>query len=377
MDEKTLKIASEIILKSGPDLPADAALREGFRKQVGLSRESTREISKTVFNYFRWFGWLNSEKPLKENILLALQLAKKFAINSNSFSDEELLEKAVPAWVKPEMETSKEWIRTLQREPKLWLRTKRGEREKIAERLIDCRTPEQGNLSDALEYYGSEDLFRTTEFQNGEFEMQDISSQAVSVICDSQPGQTWWDACSGEGGKLLHLSELMQNKGLIWASDRADWRLKRLKQRTARAKVFNYRAASWDGSKKLPTKTKFDGVLIDAPCSGIGTWQRNPHARWTTSENDVKELAAIQMELMSHAADSLKVGGKLVYSVCTLSRAETDGVAKIFSERFQNFAPLAVKNPFSPEAEEKSQHWFWPQDCSGNGMFTAVWKRIS
>jgi len=66
---------------------------------------------------------------------------------------------------------------------------------------------------------------------------------------------------------------------LIWASDRADWRLKNLKRRAARAKAFNYRAVLWNGVEKLPTKTKFDGVLVDAPCSGTGTWQRNPHAR--------------------------------------------------------------------------------------------------
>ncbi|MGC8000561.1 hypothetical protein ACP3XN_24520, partial [Salmonella enterica] len=83
----------------------------------------------------------------------------------------------------------------------------------------------------------------------------------------------------------------MENSGLIWASDRAAWRLQKLKRRTARAKVFNYRVAMWDGGVKLPTKTKFDGVLVDAPCSGLGTWQRNPHARWTTTPGDVAELA--------------------------------------------------------------------------------------
>jgi hypothetical protein len=85
-----------------------------------------------------------------------------------------------------------------------------------------------------LEYRGTQDLFRTPEFHKGSFELQDINSQAVGIICEPKPGETWWDACAGEGGKLLHLSELMENKGLIWASDRVEWRLKKLKQRTAR-----------------------------------------------------------------------------------------------------------------------------------------------
>lgn len=377
MDEKALKLVAKIISKAGPELPADAALREEFRKQTGLSREMTREISKAVFAYFRWLGWLPAGMELKEMVPLALELGKKFSNNPDSFTDDELIEKAVPAWIKKQIEVSPKWVRALQSEPKLWLRTKKNLRNKIAERLIDCRVREEWFLNDAIEYYGNEDLFRTEEFQAGEFEMQDISSQAVSVICDPQPGQTWWDACAGEGGKMLHLSELMQNKGLIWASDRAAWRLKRLKQRAARAKAFNYRAELWDGSAKLPTKTKFDGILVDAPCSGVGTWQRNPHARWTTSLNDVEELAAIQCDLLSHVANSLKVGGRLVYSVCTLTRAETVDVMNFFSEQHKNFEMVAVKNPFQPDATEQSQNWFWPQESGGNGMFTAVWKRTS
>src|SRR6185295_17316743 len=128
--------------------------------------------------------------------------------------------------------------------------------------------------------------------------------------------------CAGEGGKTMHLSALMENKGLIWASDRAAWRLKNLKRRAARAKVFNFRSELWDGGAKLPTKTKFDGILVDAPCSGVGTWQRNPHARWTTTLDDVRELGAVQLQLLDRVAGSLKPEGRLIYSVCTLTRTE-------------------------------------------------------
>ena len=113
----------------------------------------------------------------------------------------------------------------------------------------------------------------------------------------------------------------MANRGLIWASDRAEWRLQKLRRRAARAKVFNYRPARWDGGARLPTRTKFDGVLVDAPCSGLGTWQRNPHARWTTTVEDVRELAELQRRLLAHTAPSLKPGGRLIYAVCTLTRA--------------------------------------------------------
>ena len=95
-------------------------------------------------------------------------------------------------------------------------------------KLGDCRAFGEGPLADTLEYRGRSDLFRTREFHAGEFEMQDISSQAVGLICNPRPGEKWWDACAGEGGKTLHLAELMENQGSIWASDRARWRLGKL-----------------------------------------------------------------------------------------------------------------------------------------------------
>ena len=154
----------------------------------------------------------------------------------------------------------------------------------------------------------------------------------------------------------------MNNKGLIWASDRAAWRLEKLKQRTARARVFNYRAAPWDGSAKLPTRTKFDGILVDAPCSGIGTWGRNPHARWTTRPEDIVELSEMQRKLLEHVLPALKPGGRLVYAVCTLSRPETVEVVEGFGGEHRELKPVSTT-------------WLLPEELGGNGMFVAMWKR--
>jgi 16S rRNA (cytosine967-C5)-methyltransferase len=228
---------------------------------------------------------------------------------------------------------------------------------------------------ETLEYQGARDLFRTVEFHAGEFELQDLNSQAVGLFCDPKPGETWWDACAGEGGKTLHLGDLMRNKGLIWASDRAPARLRTLKRRAARARLFNYRTSLWNGDSMPPTKTKFDGVLLDAPCSGIGTWHRNPHARWTTRPEDVVELAAIQQRLLARVVSSLKPGGRLVYAVCTLSKPETLGVASAVSAALPELEPLAVANPFDAGGEPAAQHWLWPQTHGGNGMFVALWRR--
>jgi 16S rRNA (cytosine967-C5)-methyltransferase len=152
--------------------------------------------------------------------------------------------------------------------------------------------------------------------------------------------------------------------------------LKNLKRRAGRAKAFNYRAVPWDGGAKLPTKTKFDGVLVDAPCSGVGTWQRNPHARWTTTLPDVKELAVIQKQLLANAAPSVKPGGKLIFAVCTLTRAETTEVVTDFNAKFApEFELMNLPEIFSGGQQTAPTKTIWPQDLGGNGMFIAGWRR--
>jgi 16S rRNA (cytosine967-C5)-methyltransferase len=373
---KVHDIAAEVIRQTGKDKPADAALREVLKQIKDLAPFDATEIARTVFIYYRWHVWLRDERGVESKMRLALRLDERFRANESNIPLAELRAKAVPAWTAEPMDVSDEWLLSLQRQPKLWLRAKRGTAESLAEKFRLAGTPAPPGLSDALLYEGEEDLFKTPEFHAGEFEIQDIASQMVGLLCDPKPGETWWDTCAGEGGKTLHLSDLMQNKGLIWASDRAQWRLTKLKRRAGRAKVFNYRSVSWDGGAKLPTKTKFDGVLVDAPCSGIGTWQRNPQARWTTTVDDVRELSEIQKQLLANVAPSVKPGGKLIFSVCTLTRAETTDVVADFNAKFAaEFEPMELPLIASSGQQTAATRTVWPQDFGGNGMFVAGWRR--
>jgi len=371
------QIAEAVVAKAGREHPADTVLRELLRDERGLPREVSRDISRTVFNFYRWRGWLDADEPLARQLARADELAQRLLMSPEKFAADDFT-RAVPAWIDGAMTVTPEWRRTLQSEPRRWLRAKRGEGRALAERLGECWIPPQPAFADAVEYQGGEDLFRAAEFHAGSFELQDLNSQAVSLLCRPQPGETWWDACAGEGGKTLHLSDLMQNKGLIWASDRAEWRLKKLRLRAGRAQCFNYRPALWDGGAKPPTKKKFDGVLVDAPCSGVGTWQRNPHARWTTTPEDVRELADLQADILAHVAPSVKPGGRLIYSVCTLTRAETGGVVRAFSEAFPDFEPLPLPDLFAPRETPGPPSpviTLWPQATGGNGMFVAAWQK--
>ncbi len=372
--DRVLKIVQAVVSQNSRETPADGLLRVELKRQRELSPETARDVARATFAVFRWRGWIDAGSTIHDQVAEALALQKRFNTTPESFTDDELVAHAVPQWIHGAMETSPGWVRSLQSEPRLWLRARRGGGEQVAFALGACAIPPHQQLSDCVEYQGTQDLFKTPGFHAGEFELQDISSQIVGLVCAPKPGETWWDACAGEGGKMLHLSDLMQNKGLIWASDRADWRLKRLKIRAGRSKAFNYRSVLWDGGVKPPTKTMFDGVLIDAPCSGVGTWQRNPHARWTTTANDVTELAAVQKQMLRTAAGSVKPGGRLIYSVCTLTRAETSDVAAEFQNAFPEFTAEPILNPLNEKAPAQNHLWLWPAD-GGNGMFIAAWRR--
>ena len=365
-DQSTLNHTARILTEVAPQMPADTALRRYFVQHAYLGPRERRAISRSVFIYFRWWRWLDAKTSLQRQAEQAIGLDDRFQKNPASVKPEALAARAVPEWVQDEMDLTPAWLQQLQREPALWLRARPGQAGQLATGLGHCTTTP--HATDALHYTGAQDLFRTAQFHHGDFEIQDLASQLVGLAAAPAAGQTWWDACAGEGGKTLHLADQMQNKGLIWATDRSARRLQTLKRRATRAKIYNFRSALWDGSDRLPTKTKFDGILVDAPCSGVGTWQRNPHARWTTSRDDVRELATTQLALLNRVAGSLKPGGRLVYAVCTLTRRETSGVTQAFSVAHPEFETVPVGAP-------AESGLLWPQTLNANGMFIAVWRR--
>ncbi|HEV2394596.1 MAG TPA: RsmB/NOP family class I SAM-dependent RNA methyltransferase [Verrucomicrobiae bacterium] len=375
MTADLLRFAERVIARADREHPADAVLRQDLKGQRFLPAQSTAQVSHAVFAFYRWLRWLDPHQPLTSQIEHALSLAERFQNQPASFTDAELVALAVPEWLADYMTITPAWARALQTAPRLWLRARPAQGIALCKSLGQCRPFGDGPLADTLEYQGDRDLFLIPEFHTGKFELQDLSSQAVGLLCAPQPGETWWDACAGEGGKTLHLSDLMQNRGLIWATDKAPWRLQRLKRRAARAGVFNYRAALWSQTARLPTKTKFDGVLIDAPCSGTGTWHRNPHARWTTTPSDLQELALLQEELLCSAAAVLKPRGKFIYAVCSLTRPETADVAAKFEKECPAFAPFEIRNPLDPGLPAAAQWYFKPERFGGNGMFVAAWTR--
>ncbi|MBP7141016.1 MAG: RsmB/NOP family class I SAM-dependent RNA methyltransferase [Opitutaceae bacterium] len=377
-DPSTLNRAAHIVRGVTPRLPADAVLRLELAANRNLSAAARSAVARAVFSYYRWLKWLRTHESLQLQINDALDRQSRYERDPLTTKIEALASRAVPEWLAGEVVMPPETLRLLQLEPVLWIRARPGMRTQLGQELKDCELPvawsQEAGLAagakHALRYNGRRDLFTTGAFQRGAFEIQDIASQLVGHACSPQPGETWWDACAGEGGKSLHLADQMANRGTVWASDRSSRRLEQLKRRFARAQLFNTRIAPWDNTESLPTQTLFDGILLDAPCSGVGTWQRNPHARWTTKPQDVAELAAVQSRLLNQVAGQLKPEGRLIYSVCTLTRSETSAIADAFTRDHNDMIPDPV---FSHSAS--AQVFLWPHELRSNGMFIAAWRR--
>lgn len=183
----------------------------------------------------------------------------------------------------------------------------------------------------------------TTAFREGAFEVQDVSSQLFVEWCRPAPGSQVLDACAGGGGKSLYMAALMNNTGRIVAHDRNPSALAELKKRAARAGAFNIEIRTTPGT--IPGKN-FDIVLVDAPCSGLGTLQRNPDIKWNLGPSDISNLVSEQLRILSDFAAWVKPGGRLVYATCTLLPEENENVVQKFLSSFAEFNMIRTTAPF-------------------------------
>lgn len=191
-------------------------------------------------------------------------------------------------------------------------------------------TPVAG-VSQALRLIGSAGAIANLPgFTQGWWSVQDSSAQLVSHLLEPQPGEVVIDACAAPGGKTTHMAELMGDEGKIWACDRTSSRLRKLQQNAQRLQLNSIQICTGD-SRHLPEfKHVADRVLLDVPCSGLGTLHRHADARWRQTPESIQELAELQGELIAQASEYVKDNGTLVYSTCTLHPLENEGVITNF-----------------------------------------------
>jgi 16S rRNA (cytosine967-C5)-methyltransferase len=206
-------------------------------------------------------------------------------------------------------------------------------------------------------------------FQEGWWSVQDSSAQLVGHLLDPQPGETIIDACAAPGGKTTHMAELMGDRGTIWACDRYASRLKRLRQNCDRLQLHSIKIFEGD-SRDLPQfQAQADRVLLDAPCSGLGTLNRHADARWRQSPETVAELAQLQQELLRQTATWVKPGGVMVYATCTLHPAENAAVVQQFLAEHPAWSIDKLPDRLIPLRSPEGWIQVWPQRHQMDGFF--------
>jgi 16S rRNA (cytosine967-C5)-methyltransferase len=237
-----------------------------------------------------------------------------------------------------------------------------------------------------LRVQGKPALNRAPAFLQGEVEVQDEGSQLLALLTGAGRGEMVVDFCAGAGGKTLALGAMMRNTGRLYAFDTSDHRLAALKPRLARSGLSNVhpvRIAHERDDRIRRLEGKIDRVLVDAPCSGLGTLRRNPDLKWRQSPASVQELCALQARILASAARLLRPGGQLVYGTCSLLRSENEDIAQDFSAAHAGSFEAVPAGDVLAEARVQggeglvSEGFFrtWPHLHQTDGFFAAVWRK--
>lgn len=204
---------------------------------------------------------------------------------------------------------------------------------------------------DALLLPKGRKLNKNPLFTHGYFEIQDANSQQIAPFCRVEPGMNVIDLCAGAGGKTLHFAALMRNKGTIRAYDVEPNKLKELNRRAKRAKLTLLEAAVLNEKTLMQANTNWaDVLLIDAPCSGLGTLKRSPEIKWNLRPETLKSLQETQRELLFKGANWVKKGGSMVYATCSILPSENEEQVALFLKENADFNLIEQKNILPSES---------------------------
>jgi len=241
-----------------------------------------------------------------------------------------------------------------------------------------------------LRIEGKPALTKLPAFTRGAIEVQDEGSQLLALLLDAKRGEMVVDFCAGAGGKTLAIGAAMRSTGRLYAFDVSAHRLEALKPRLARSGLSNVHPAAIAHERDERIKRlagKIDRVLVDAPCSGLGTLRRNPDLKWRQSAKAVEELTAKQAAILESAARLLKPGGRLVYATCSILPQENEAIVEAFGAAHPDFVPLDAGDVLQQLKVEGAQslcsggasgHGYlrlWPHLHQTDGFFAAIWTK--
>ena len=395
------------------DHPADAVVSRYFREHRQLGHADRAFVAETVFAVLRrgrsiearCAGQLSDRRRLLATLAIVRGWSQRELAPVLKASEEEWLAaaKAVPeADLPPAVRCDlPDWLyarleqqfgadevlalsRAMNQSAPLDLRvnTLKGDRDTLLAKLAaDDIAASPGALSPlAVRLRDKPALAKHPLFLEGAFEVQDEGSQLLGFLLEPKRGEMVVDFCAGAGGKTLLLGALMRNTGRLYAFDVSDKRLANLKPRLARSGLSNVHPARIEHERDQKIKRlagKADRVLVDAPCSGLGTLRRNPDLKWRQDEKSVAELTVKQAAILAAAATLVRPGGRLVYATCSLLSAENDEIVAAFLEKHPDFSLLPASAVLGKQgiACEGEVLRLLPHKHNTDGFFAAAMER--
>ncbi|WP_280152586.1 RsmB/NOP family class I SAM-dependent RNA methyltransferase [Piscinibacter sp. XHJ-5] len=398
------------------DAPADGVVSNFFRQHRLLGSRERHTLAETVYHVLRHralfqhlaqsgkgemerrlaiLGWQGNEGFLRAALSEAEQqwLQKVQAVDREALPEK--LRHNLPEWLAEPLHAQlgeEFWplVDSLNAPAALDLRvnTMKSKREAVQAALADARidaTPTPYSPW-GLRIEGKPALNKLDVFTKGDVEVQDEGSQLLALLTDAKRGEMVVDFCAGAGGKTLALGAAMRNTGRLYAFDTSGHRLAALKPRLARSglsNVYPVQIAHERDERIKRLAGKIDRVLVDAPCSGLGTLRRNPDMKWRQSPQAVAELREKQTAILASACRLVKPGGRLVYATCSLLEDEDEAIARAFSaEHAREFVPLPAADALAkahvgtPNALVREEFLrLWPHRHGTDGFFAAVWER--
>lgn len=398
------------------DAPADAVVSAFFRKHRALGNRERHTLAETTYAVLRQrllfqhlaqsgqgalerrlvaLGWAGSDTYLRGAMGPNERdwLGRARGVDVKTLPDK--LRHNLPEWMaaplREQLGDADFWalVEATQLPAPLDLRVNIGKakREEVMQELAghDIAAQPTPYSPWGLRVDGKPALNKAEAFTAGRIEVQDEGSQLLALLTEAKRGEMVVDFCAGAGGKTLALGAMMRNSGRLYAFDVSGHRLDALKPRLARSGLSNIYPAQIaherdDRVKRLAGK--IDRVLVDAPCSGLGTLRRNPDLKWRQSPQAIEELTVKQAAILASAARLVKPGGRLVYATCSLLRAENEAIAEAFSAANPGFKPLPAAEVLTRAQVEHAGDLvsgdylrLWPHRHRTDGFFAAVWQR--
>jgi 16S rRNA (cytosine967-C5)-methyltransferase len=399
------------------DQPADAVVSAYFRRQRALGTRERHALAETIYAVLRRRLWLqhvvqSGKGTLDRRLAIVAWQGERRTLDAalddgernwqaglpkQEQSGADKLRHNLPDWLAGALhqQLDDEQFRALTDallEPApldLRVNTLKAKREDVQQALHDIGVKATPTPYSAwgLRISGRPVVNATQAFRDGWFEVQDEGSQLLAALLDAKRGEMVVDFCAGAGGKTLALGAAMRNTGRLYAFDTSGHRLEAMKPRVVRSGLSNVHAVQIAHERDERVKRlagKIDRVLVDAPCSGLGTLRRTPDLKWRHNSQAVAGMRQRQEAILAGAAHLVKPGGRLIYATCSLLDLENEGVAQSFGQAHPQFETVAALEALQQARVERAAELvdgarlrLWPHRHGTDGFFAAVWQRKS